>query len=97
MRHQQLAKRRHFVLVALVVPCLMNGCGQSPSNIQDSGYAVIQDSPDEAKPQRLSPSEEVEAQPSPEVVAAAKPKTPAANTIAGKVVGVTDGDKNDAA
>jgi hypothetical protein len=97
MRYQQLAKRRNALLVALAVPILVSGCGHGPSNGPDSGYAVIQDSPDEDKPQQLNPSEEVEAQPSPEVVAAAKPKTPAANTIAGRVVGVTDGDKNDAA
>jgi endonuclease YncB( thermonuclease family) len=130
MRHRQLPKRRYALLVALVVPSLVSGCGQGPPNVPDSGYAVIQDSPEEAKPQQLSPFEEVEsgiadaispviinsveasdvsaatpeapplpinvpeakAQPVPAVVAAAKPKTPAANILDGKTVGVSDGD-----
>jgi endonuclease YncB( thermonuclease family) len=60
MRHQQLAKRRYALLVALAIASLVSGCGQSPSNVPDSGYSVIQDSPDETKSQQLSPFEDVE-------------------------------------
>jgi endonuclease YncB( thermonuclease family) len=77
MRHQQLAKCRYALLVALVIPSLVSGCGQGPSS--------------EHSPLPISVAE-VEAQPSPAVVAANKPKTPAVNIIAGKTVGVTDGD-----
>ena len=98
-RHSPTSLHRVDVRFALLLlaSALAIGCNRSPSSIPDSGYTAI-DSPTDVNggvagtpelPPLPTSATAVKAKPALEVVT---PKTPAANIIEGKAVGVADGD-----